>query len=287
MIPVSNDIKARIPVLKQLGFKVTDICEILGVKKALVYSVLRLFERTGQTHECRKRAHGRRRILTGLLLAAFREVTKQNPTAHHDELRMLFLHEHGVDLSRSTISRTLRQLRHTRKKVVLRAREANPVLQAVYINRFAKLVKDPWMPIFLDESAKDERTIIRRYGYGPEGERILVDAPFVRGKRVSMLPALTLDGIITHIVVEGSVTSEKFVEFLRDFVVHPSIFLLVCIYLHILQMPLTNPYPGPRSVLILDNCNIHHAEEVRVLVEEEFCEYLQCFESYTYAKACH
>jgi hypothetical protein len=36
-----------------------------------------------------------------------------------------------------------------------------------------------------------------------------------------------------------------------------------------LQIPLTNPYPGPRSVLIIDNCNIHHAEEVRQLVEDE------------------
>jgi hypothetical protein len=37
----------------------------------------------------------------------------------------------------------------------------------------------------------------------------------------------------------------------------------------LLQMPLTNPYPGPRSVLILDNCNIHHAKEVRQLVEDD------------------
>jgi hypothetical protein len=36
-----------------------------------------------------------------------------------------------------------------------------------------------------------------------------------------------------------------------------------------LQIPLTNPYPGPCSVLIIDNCNIHHAEEVRQLVEDE------------------
>ena len=35
------------------------------------------------------------------------------------------------------------------------------------------------------------------------------------------------------------------------------------------QIPLTNPYPGPRSVLILDNCHIHHAEEICELVEDE------------------
>lgn len=35
------------------------------------------------------------------------------------------------------------------------------------------------------------------------------------------------------------------------------------------QLPLTDPYPGPRSVLVLDNCKIHHAEEVRAVVEDE------------------
>jgi transposase len=43
------------------------------------------------------------------------------------------------------------------------------------------------------------------------------------------------------------------------------------------QIPLTNPYPGPRSVLVLDNCSIHHAEEIRVLVEDQAC---QCFHSF-------
>jgi hypothetical protein len=50
------------------------------------------------------------------------------------------------------------------------------------------------------------------------------------------------------------------------------------------QIPLTNPYPGPRSVLVLDNCRIHHAEEIRHLVEDEarmFASFLlnSCFSS--------
>lgn len=36
-----------------------------------------------------------------------------------------------------------------------------------------------------------------------------------------------------------------------------------------LQIPLTNPYPGPCSVLVLDNCCIHHAEEIWHLIEDE------------------
>jgi hypothetical protein len=29
------------------------------------------------------------------------------------------------------------------------------------------------------------------------------------------------------------------------------------------------PYPGPRSILLLDNCSIHHGDEVRELIEVE------------------
>ncbi|KAG2351152.1 hypothetical protein BDR07DRAFT_1321117, partial [Suillus spraguei] len=42
---------------------------------------------------------------------------------------------------------------------------------------------------------------------------------FVRGKRYSILPILTLDGIIAYDIIEGPVTSERFVRFLREHVV--------------------------------------------------------------------
>ncbi|THU81199.1 hypothetical protein K435DRAFT_570954, partial [Dendrothele bispora CBS 962.96] len=66
-----------------------------------------------------------------------------------------------------------------------------------------------------------------------------------------ILPVLTLDGIITYDLIPGPVTSARFVQFLRELI------------------PLTNPYPGPRSILVIDNCSIHHSEEVRKLVEDE------------------
>ncbi|KAJ3870940.1 hypothetical protein F5051DRAFT_341530, partial [Lentinula edodes] len=39
-------------------------------------------------------------------------------------------------------------------------------------------------------------------------------------------------------------------------------------------IPLTNPYPGPRSIIIMDNCSIHHAEEVRELIEDHACRFV-------------
>lgn len=65
-----------------------------------------------------------------------------------------------------------------------------------------------------------------------------------------MLPALSLEGIIYMHVIEDSVDGNLFCNFVRQLVQ---------------QM---NPYPGPQSVLILDNCAIHHVEEVEDIAQE-------------------
>lgn len=42
-----------------------------------------------------------------------------------------------------------------------------------------------------------------------------------------------------------------------------------CYCSQLLQTPQLTPYPGPRSVVVLDNCAIHHDEEIRRIVVEE------------------
>jgi hypothetical protein len=43
---------------------------------------------------------------------------------------------------------------------------------------------------------------------------------------------------------------------------------IVSVDCHCLQLPNTTPYPGPHSVLVLDNCALHHSEEIYKVVEE-------------------
>jgi hypothetical protein len=102
------------------------------------------------------------------------------------------------------------------------------------------------------------------------GRRCIQRRAFIRGKRYSILPVITLDGNIAHNIIRGSVNTARFLSFLEEHVVS------VCCYYKRLsedmaQIPLTNPYPGPRSVLVLDNCSIHHTEDVRALVDDQAC----------------
>ncbi|THV00007.1 hypothetical protein K435DRAFT_609970, partial [Dendrothele bispora CBS 962.96] len=70
--------------------------------------------------------------------------------------------------------------------------------------------------------------------------------------RFSILPALTVDGIIALDIFKGTTDTETFIRFLKDQLA-----------------PQLTPYPGPRSVVILDNASIHHAEEIRAIIEDE------------------
>ena len=60
----------------------------------------------------------------------------------------------------------------------------------------------------------------------------------------SVLPALSLDGIISVSIVQGSFNYDSFGDFIDGLLDQMS------------------PFPGQNSVIIMDNCCIHKCEEV-------------------------
>jgi len=115
--------------------------------------------------------------------------------------------------------------------------------------------------IFIDESSKDERTLSRHYGYSLRNTHAVEKTVFVRGKRYTMLPALSLDGIIALDIMEGSCDKQRFNKFIMDKVVcrvRCILLLIVIDSLLSLQLPQMRPYPEKHSVIVLDNAQIHH-----------------------------
>ena len=73
--------------------------------------------------------------------------------------------------------------------------------------------------IFLDESAKDERTLSRSYGYSFINQVISHKVVFLRDVRYTILPVLTLDGFIACDIMKGSCSKERFCTFILSQVV--------------------------------------------------------------------
>jgi hypothetical protein len=73
--------------------------------------------------------------------------------------------------------------------------------------------------VFMDESSKDEHTSTRFYGYSEINSKAIKKVVFIRGKRYTLLLALTKKGIIAVDIMEGSCTKQRFKEFVISQVV--------------------------------------------------------------------
>jgi DDE superfamily endonuclease len=100
-----------------------------------------------------------------------------------------------------------------------------------------------WLPeylVFIDETAVNERALDRRYGWSALGTPAQMIQSVKRTKKWSVLPMYSMDGFITWEIVHGSFDAALFEGFLHSHVI-----------------PNMQQYPGPRSVLVMDNAAIH------------------------------
>ena len=100
------------------------------------------------------------------------------------------------------------------------------VMRSAFMNRIVDEVPNPDMLIFTDEAARNRRASEWTKGWALVGRRCVQRRHFIRGQRYSILPILTLDGIIAYDIIPGSVNSERFMEFLRELVVRFFLHLL-------------------------------------------------------------
>jgi DDE superfamily endonuclease len=108
----------------------------------------------------------------------------------------------------------------------------------------------PEQLVFADESHFNRLTLRRPYAWSKRGERASRHEIQFRGAKYSILPALSLDGILHLEVVENAVTGDVFRHFVEGL------------------LPRMNKWPLPNSVLVVDNASIHKVAGIRELVEE-------------------
>ena len=107
----------------------------------------------------------------------------------------------------------------------------------------------PEQLVFTNESHFNQLTLRRPHAWAKHGERASCHEFQFRGAKYSMLPALSLDGILHLDIVENAVTGTTFHHFVEGL------------------LPCMNKWPLPNSVLVVDNASIHKVDGIRELVE--------------------
>ncbi|KAF7341824.1 Transposase domain-containing protein [Mycena sanguinolenta] len=250
-VPLAPQLRERIVAWRYEQRKpVDEIAELAGCSESTVYEILRNYRDFGQTNNPYAQRRGRPRALDMGDISYLSSVLDANPTLYLDEIQELLWENREVDVTLSTLSRALKQIAIMNKFVTREAVERDEMLRATWQAVHGDIPMEYF--VWLDESSVDNRTHQRTSGWAGIGRACVRRETFIRGQRFSMLPALSCDGIIALDIFEGSVNKERFLGFLEKELA-----------------PKLTPYPGPRSVVVLDNCAIHHDEEVRRIVKVE------------------
>lgn len=104
--------------------------------------------------------------------------------------------------------------------------------------------------VWVDETGSDCRNQIRKFGYQIRGVTPVYYRFLSRGVRVSSIVAINSEGLLVYETLTGTTNGDIFYDFLRGNLI-----------------PCMQSFPGPRSILIMDNCSIHHVQQVKELLD--------------------
>ena len=243
--PYSTDLRWRI-VWAILTFNSSPdvVARLFNVSARTVTRYLNLFMQTGDVIP-RRRRYGPYPLLGDYEQLILLRLILERPGIYLSEIQRKFFDMFGVEISVSTICRTLKFMGCSRQRIQYVALQRSDVYRARYMAEIA--MYDPAMLVFIDETGSDRRNGQRRRGYSVRGIPPRDHRLLIRGVRYSGIAVMSLEGLHDVHIMEGSVNGIRFEEFVTETL-----------------LPILNPFNGTntRSVVVMDNCAIHHVGPV-------------------------
>ncbi|KAA1115325.1 hypothetical protein PGT21_050168 [Puccinia graminis f. sp. tritici] len=224
------------------------ICETLGEKisKQSFARWTQLYRNTQRVirdpEEYEKRGPGL--ILTAEDQAFMIDLLRLEPGLFLDEMRERLYDQTDTLLSMSSLhSMLVEHLQITLKKANTINIKKSLVSKYAYVEKMATVPAE--FLVFTDESCVCSRDLLRTFSRSSKGKPANRTIMQQNAKRFTLLPAISVDGIVALTVTEENVKGTNFAHFLK-----------YCL------LPRMNPYPGPKSILVLDNAGIHGGARV-------------------------
>lgn len=226
-----------------LNLRYQQIAENLCISVGTVHNILKLFENTGEVdpkkhpEQDHKLDGHHANYIIGLITAY--------PSLHLSELAEVVENISGTRVSTSTLCRLLASHGFTYKKVQHVALQRRVDYRASFMATACVYKKEFF--VWVDETGSNLKDMLRQYGYALCGERAVSKKLLVRGQRISTIAAICTEGLLAYQMISSSVNGENFYDFIRGDLI-----------------PELLPFDGcnPRSIVIMDNCSIHHIQEV-------------------------
>jgi transposase len=167
---------------------------------------------------------------------------------------VLFLAEEwGVKTSQPAVARLLKRVRIRNKKGQRVGHTQSQPLRVAWQAQMQDITAEQL--VFIDESLFKQQTGWRLMAYGPIGSPARYADDTARGNTWSILLAYTVDGYLPCTGIRlGFFDGDAFVAWVLNEL-----------------LPHLRPFPEPRSVVCLDNLNVHLDPQVLAALEEKGC----------------
>ena len=215
---ISRDVKiAAMHLYERDLLSLSDILNCVGFSQSTFWRTLKLWREIGDVVKHNYGLPGRPRTLHFDDVNYLIRLVNHCPSWFLDELLGLLETNRFVAVHYTTIHRELVRAGISLKKLRKIAKERDEDKRAEFIRRMSQYAAEEIG--YIDETSKDERTTFRRYDCSAKGARVQRKGVFVRGRRLSAVGLLTLDGMAASNVIEGSFTAAKFADFIEHDVV--------------------------------------------------------------------
>ena len=154
-------------------------------------------------------------------------------------------------MTESAVCKYLKKAGFTRQRLVNYACQQSDELRSIFSNELA--LYPTHTLVFVDETGSDRRNTIRKMGYNLRGCPARAQKLLVRGEHVSVIVAMSREGILACEIVRGGVSGDKYYDF-------------ICRHL-LTQLMLFNG-SNKHSVVVQDNCSIHHVNEADAVLQD-------------------
>lgn len=231
-----------------LGFSFDYIASIMRtsdntISATTVRSVIQRFDKTGIVDYAPREKPVTK--MSDETLDVLLAIVAEQPWLYLSEMAEELFWKTGRRFSREYVHAALHQRAgFSLKKMQIVAGQRDEANRSLYWTAVQEIGTRPGQFFFGDESGFDNKTARRKMGWGCRGSRVNVEEILHRGKHYSILALFGVDGFISLRWVEGGYDTGWFMQHITEMIAQ-----------------VMSEYPADRSILVLDNCRIHRAEE--------------------------
>jgi len=239
----SSDLRERLAAAVTAGMSRNEAADVFSVAISTAVKWMQRLRDTG-SWEAKPRGGGTSPLEqhTERILA----VVSERPDATLKEI-LAALRKQGIHTSKSALDRFLARHKITRKKKSLRAAEQKRKDVARARRKWIREqgLLDPAKLVFIDETSVNTH-MVRLYGRGPSGVRLVDHVPFGQWETLTFVSALRHDGMVAPMLIEGPMNGELFLAYVEQ-----------CLA----------PTLKPKDIVVVDNLASHKVAGVAEAIE--------------------